>query len=201
MNTHSIETWVKLCAIAFFLALGSAIAVAQGITVAMQAHFALSGVKQVGDSTVGSVKITNKDILNALNATGQFDFASNAQIVFLSLEGQLPSIAVREGNGTNATTTDISDFFFITEPGEIHSPDHLHSYAIYVFNFDNRNGTSFTVSGLTLLHAGKITGPGIGPLTRDRTLTSTVNGSGAVDGASTVVRGTVNGGSAKAEMD
>jgi hypothetical protein len=192
---------MKLCAIAVFLALGSGLAVAQGITVAMQAHFALSGVKQVGDSTAASVKITNKDILNALNATGRFNFASNAKIVFLSLEGELPSIAVREGNGTNANTTDISDFFFITEPQEIHSANHMSSYAIYVYNFDNHNGTSFSVSGLTLLHAGTITGPGIGPLSRDRTLTSTVSGPGSFDGATMVVKGTVSGGAAKAEID
>jgi hypothetical protein len=77
----------------------------------------------------------------------------------------------------------------------------LHSYAIYVFNFDNQNGTSFSVSGLTLLHAGTINSPGIGTLTRDRTLNATVTGSGAIDGANMVVRGTVNAGSAKAEID
>jgi hypothetical protein len=191
---------MKFCAIAVLLVFGSGVAVAQGITVAMQVRFALSGVKQAGDSTA-SVKVTNKDILNALNATGQFDFASNAQIVFLSLEGELPSIAVREGSGTNATTTDISDFFFLTEPQEIHSPDHLHNWAIYVYNFDNHNGTSFSVSGLTFLHAGPINGPGIGTVSRDKTLTAAVNGSGTIDGANMVVRGTVNGGSAKSEID
>jgi hypothetical protein len=201
MNAHSARNWLKLSAIAGLLACGSGTVVAQGITVAMQAHFALSGFKQVDESTASSVKITNKDILNALNATGRFNFGSKAQIVFLSLEGELPSIAVREGNGTDAVTTDISDFFSITEPQEIHSSDHMHSYAIYVFNFDNQNGTSFSVSGLTLLHAGSITGPGIGTLTRDRTLNATVNGSGAIDSASMVVRGSVNGGSAKAEID
>ena len=200
MNTHSTRNWMKFCAIAVLLVFGSGVAVAQGITVAMQVRFALSGVKQAGDSTA-SVKITNKDILNALNATGQFDFASNAQIVFLSLEGELPSIAVREGSGTNATTTDISDFFFLTEPQEIHSPDHLHNWAIYVYNFDNHNGTSFSVSGLTFLHAGPINGPGIGTVSRDKTLTAAVNGSGTIDGANMVVRGTVNGGSAKSEID
>jgi len=200
MNTHSTRNWMKFCAIAVLLVFGSGVAVAQGITVAMQVRFALSGVKQAGDSTA-SVKVTNKDILNALNATGQFDFASNAQIVFLSLEGELPSIAVREGSGTNATTTDISDFFFLTEPQEIHSPDHLHNWAIYVYNFDNHNGTSFSVSGLTFLHAGPINGPGIGTVSRDKTLTAAVNGSGTIDGANMVVRGTVNGGSAKSEID
>jgi hypothetical protein len=201
MNTHSTRNWIKLCAIAVLLAFGSGAAVAQGITVAMQANFAFTGVKQTGDSTTASVKFTNKDILNALNATGQFSFPSNAKIVFLSLEAQLPSIAVREGSGTNATTTDISDFFFLTEPQEIHSPDHVHNYAIYVYNFDNHNGTSFSVSGLTFLHAGTITGPGIGAVSRDKTLTAAVSGPGTIDGATMVVRGTVTGGAAKSEID
>lgn len=191
---------MSLSVIAVFLAFGADVAVGQGITVAMQVRFALSGVKQVGDS-VGPVKIINKDILNALNATGQFNFGSGAQIVFLSLEGELPSIAVREGSGSNLVTTDVSDFFFITEPQEVHAADHLHSYAIYTYNFDNQNGTSFTVSGLTLLHAGTITGPGIGAVTRDKTLSSGVTGPGTFDGANMIVRGTVNGGSAKSEID
>lgn len=201
MNTHSTRNWIKLCAIVILLAFGSGVAVAQGITVAMQVHFALSGVKQAGDSVVAPVRITNKDILNALNDTGQFDFASNAQIVFLSLEGQLPSVAVRERNGSDVITTDISGYFSLDEAGEIHSPDHLHSYAIYIYNFNNHNGTSFSVSGLTLLHAGNISGPGISGLIRDRTLNSSVNGSGSSDGATMDVRGTVNGGAAKAEID
>jgi hypothetical protein len=201
MNTYSTRNSMKLCAIAVLLAFGSGVAAAQGIDVAMQAHFALSGFRQAGDSAVAPVKITNKDILNALNDTGQFDFASSAQIIFLSFEGQLPSVAVRERNGTNVVTTDISDYFDISEAGEIHTQDHLRSYAIYVYTFDNHNGTSFTVSGLTLLHAGNISGPGISGLVRDRTLNSSVNGSGRVDGATMDVRGTVNGGSAKAEVD
>jgi hypothetical protein len=201
MNTHSTRNWMKLSAIAVFVAFGSGAVVAQVTNVSMVTQIALSGVRQNGDSTVAPVRIANKDILNALNATGRFSFASSAQIILLSFEGQLPNFAVRERNGTDVTTTDISDFFFITEPQEIHSANHLSSYAIYVYNFDNGNGTSFTVSGLTLLHAGTITGKGISPLTRDRILTSTVNGSGAFNGATMDVRGTVHGGSAKAEVD
>ena len=192
---------MKLCAIAVFLAFGSVVAVAQVTNVAMVARFTLSGFRQAGESTAATVKITNKDILSALNDTGRFNFSSDAQIILLSFEGQLPNFAVRERNGANVTTTDISSYFFITEPLEVHRADHLTSYAIYIYNFDNQNGTSFTVSGLTLLHAGTITGPGIGRLTRDRILTSTVNGLGIFNGANMVVRGTVNGGAAKAEID
>jgi len=193
---------IKSWALAAMVALGVGVAHAQGVTnVAMVTQFALTGLRQAGPSTATPVKITNKDILAALNATGRFDFASNAQILLLSFEGELPNFAVRERKGTNVITTDISRYFFIIEPTEVHSADHLSGYALYIFTFNNENGTSFTVSGMTTLHAGTITGPGIGPLTRDRTLTSTVNGPGNMDGASIVLRGTVHGGSAKAEID
>jgi len=199
MKIHSTRNWIKVCAMGVFLAFGSVAAVAE-TNVSMVVRVTLSGFK--GDqSSAASFKITNKDILNALNDTGRFSFGSSAQIIFLSFEGQLPSIAIREKNGADVTTTDVSSYFFITEPLEVHSANHLSSYAIYVYNFDNGNGTSFSVGGMTSLHAGTITGPGIAPLTRDRILSSAVSGSGADSGDTIIVRGTVNGGSAKAEVD
>ncbi len=199
---HSTRNSIKLWTIGAFVALWCAVTHAQGVTnVAMVTQFALSGVKQATPSTMMPFKITNKDILAALNATGRFNFRSDAQLLLLSFEGELPTFAVRERNGTNVVTTDISAYFFITEPLEVHAANDSAGYAIYIFTFDNQNGTSFTVSGMTTLHAGTITGPGIGPLSRDRTLTSTVSGSGTVSGAGIVVLGTVHGGSAKAEVD
>jgi hypothetical protein len=194
---NDIKSW----ALSALVALGADLGHAYGATnVAMITQFALTGVKQNGSSTT-SVRISNKDILSALNDTGRFDFASNAQLIFLSFEGELPSIAVRERNGTDVVTTDVSSYFFISEPLEIHTGNHLTSYAIYVYTFNNRNGTSFSVSGLTTLHAGTINGPGIAGLVRDRILNSSVNGPGTFQGANMVVRGTVKGGSAKAEID
>src|ERR1051326_1584992 len=198
---YATRNWTKLWLIAI-LAAGTGLASAQkAITVAMTTQFSLTGIKQVSDSSTMSVKITNKDIIAALNDTGRFNFGNNAQIVFLSVEGNLPSIAVRERNGTNVITTDVSSYFFITEPIEVHAANHLAGYALWFFTFDNQNGTSFTISGMTTLHAGAITAPGIGTLSRDKTLASTVSGSGAVNGASIVVHGTVRGGSPKAEVD
>ncbi|PWU14798.1 MAG: hypothetical protein C5B50_16550 [Verrucomicrobia bacterium] len=186
--------------IAVFLAFSAGVTVAQ-VTVAMVTQFALSGFRQADQSFTAGVRITNKDILSALNASGQFNFQSNAQLILLSFDGNLPTFAVRERNGTNVTTTDISSYFVVSEPQELHSSDNLRGYAIYVFAFDNHNGTSFTVSGMTYLHAGLVSGPGISPLTRDRTLTASVYGSGTINDTAMVVRGTVNGGSAKAEID
>src|SRR5262249_35184046 len=116
MRMYSTRNWMKLWLISIFAVGGCGLASAQrAITVAMVAQFSLTGIKQVNESSTAPVKITNKDILAALNATGRFNFGNNAQILFLSVEGNLPSIAVRERNGTNAITTDISAFFFITE--------------------------------------------------------------------------------------
>jgi hypothetical protein len=200
MNKHSTRNWLTLCAIAVFLTIGSRVAVGAVTNVSMVVHFTLSGFK--GDqSSAAAFKITNKDILQALNDTGRFNFPSSAEIVFLSLDAELPSIAVRERNGADVITTDISSYFFLTEPLEIHNGPHLASYAIYGYNFDNQNGTSFSVSGMTTLHAGTITGAGIAPLVRDRILSATVSGSGTDNGDTIVLRGTVKGGSAKSEVD
>src|SRR5215475_4208170 len=170
MNKHSTRNWMPLCAIAVFLAIGSRVAVGAVTNVSMVAHFTLSGFKGDQSSAAAAFKITNKDILQALNDTGQFNFSSSAEIVFLSFEGELPSIAVRQRNGSDVTTTDVSSLFFITEPLEVHAA-HKVSYAIYIYNFDTQNGTSFAAGGMTTLHGGTITGPGIGPLDRDKTLT------------------------------
>jgi hypothetical protein len=190
---------MKLWLIGIFAA-GTAVADAQQpITVAMVTQFSLTGVKQVSDSSMGPVKIANKDILAALNDTGRFNFGNNAQILLLSVDGNLPTFAVREKSGTNVITTDISSYFFITEPLEVHAP--LAGYALWFFSFDNQNGTSFNVSGQVNLHGGTIIAPGGGNLSRDKTLTSTVSGSGTANGANIIVRGSVHGGSAKAEID
>jgi hypothetical protein len=198
---YSGRIWKKWGLVGIIVAGWSVAFADQPITVAMITQFSLSGVEQVSDSSMGSVRISNKDILAALNATGRFDFGNNAQIVLLSVDGNLPSIGVRERSGTNVITTDISSYFYITEPMEVHAAGDVAGFAIYVFNFDNHNGTSFRVLGETTLHAGTIIAPGGGQLFRDKTLSSTVYGSGAVNGATIVVRGTVHGGSAKAEID
>src|SRR5690242_20078416 len=118
MKTTSTTNWLKLCAIGLFLSFGSAVASAAVTNVAMVTQFALTGVRQVASSTATPVRIGNKDILAALDATGQFDFANNAQLILLSYEGNLPNFAVRERSGTNVITTDISRYFSLSEPVE-----------------------------------------------------------------------------------
>jgi len=196
---YSTKNRMRLWLIAIFAASTGLASAQKAITVSMVTQFSLSGVKQVSSSSTTGVRINNKDIIAALNDTGRFNFASSAQLVLLSVEGNLPNFAVRERNGTDVVTTDISSYFFVTEPLEVHAANHLAGYALWFFTFDNQNGTSFTVSGEVTLHAGAIAAPGGGNLSRDKTLTSTVSGSGSVNGENVVVRGSVHGGSAKAE--
>ena len=61
---------MKLAIISSFMALGMVAANAQsnGVVV-IPVNFALSGFKQTGDSTAAAVRVSNKDIFNALNGT------------------------------------------------------------------------------------------------------------------------------------
>src|SRR5262249_52369619 len=148
-----MKNGIGIAVLCWMLVFGSVVKSSAETNVVMVATFALSGVKQSGD-TVASVRITNKDILNALNDTGQFSFGSKAQIVLISVNDQLPSFAVREHNGSDVVTTDIGDFFVLVESTELHTSNNLTSYVIQDFEFDNQNGTSFSVSGLSTLKRG-----------------------------------------------
>jgi len=190
----------KLAALSAILAVGAAItSQAATYNVITVANFNLTGVKQNGDA-VAPVRMGNKDIIAALNATGRFDFGSGAQIVMISLEDQLPTFGVRERSGTNVVVTDISRYFSVSESSEVHTPNNLTSYVVQDFHFNGGNGISFSVSGLSTLRRVTITGPGIAPLSRVRQITSQVNGPGSVDGNDALFRGSMSSGSPTAEV-
>jgi hypothetical protein len=172
---------------------------AQTYNVVTVANFALTGVRQNGD-TATPVRIGNKEIIAALNATGQFNFGSGAKIVMISLEDQLPTFGVREGSGKDVVTTDIQNYFRVVESDEIHSANNLTSYVIQDYEFDNHSGTSFSVSGLSTLKRGSISGPGFGPLERVKQINSQVNGPGSMNGDDALYRGSMSAGSPKAEV-
>jgi hypothetical protein len=138
--------------------------------VTLVANNALSGFKQATGSKAAMIRITSKDLLAAVNNSGQFNFAKNAQLIFLSNEDQEPTIWVRQGSGANESLTDISEFFSITQPGEVDANHDLTSYAFRIFTFDDHNGLSFSVSGLTTMRRTHIVSRNIGPL---------INGTGA----------------------
>src|ERR1051326_763233 len=196
----AMKKQIKLAALSGIMAFAAAITNhAQSYNVITVANFSLAGVEQNGDA-VAPVRIANKDIITALNATGRFSFGSGAQIVMISLQDQLPTFAVQERSGTNVTRTDISSYFNLTESDEIHTPSNQTSYVIQDYHFNNRNGTSFSISGLSTLRRGNISGPGFGPLDRVVRITSQVNGPGSVNGDETLFRGSMSSGSPKAEV-
>lgn len=169
--------------------------------VALVANISLTGFKAAGDSNAAPVRITNRDILNALNASGNFSFSQSAQLLFVSFEDQEPTVRVRDTAGGTTTTTDISDFFSITQPEEVDANHELTSYAYRIFSFDNHNGTSFTVAGLITMQRGPITSRTIGQLLRVRTGMAQVTGSGTIGGTDVVLRGTINSGAPMSEVD
>ena len=168
--------------------------------VALIANIALIGYSQAEGSTATPVRITSKDLIVALNASGAFHFGSNARLIFLSAEDQLPTVWVREGSGANETSTSISDFFTISQPAEIDGNHNLTCYSIRIFSFDDGAGTTFTTSGMATLRRGRIISRTIGPLMRVTHAQTQVSGEGTVRSAKAVLRGTINAGSPKAEV-
>jgi hypothetical protein len=190
-----MKNWIGLMALMILMAqVGASHAQTNGgaTNVALVANIALSGFKQTGVSNVTRVRITTKDIISAINASGHFNFSKTAQLIFLSIDDQLPSVLVRDGNGTNQITTDISDFFNLEEPAEIDGRHNFVSYAIRVFNFDDHNGTAFRVSGFVTLRRRRIDSPDIGPLIRVKRADTEVSGEGTVKGAAVVLHGMIN---------
>jgi hypothetical protein len=192
---------MKLAGMSSLMLLGAITAVAQTTNVALVANIALTGFKQVGDSSAVPVRITSKDIIAALNASGHFGFGPGAQLIFLSNDDQLPTVSVRDSAGGATTMTDVSDFFTIDQPAEVDANGNLTSYSIRIFTFDDHNGTSFSVSGLTTMHRGNITSRDIGPLLRVKNSTVQVAGDGNLAGVPVVLHGTITGDSAKAQVD
>ena len=78
----------------FALAMSVASASAQSTNLMQKANFVLIGTTQTptGDK---SVRVVNKDILAALNATGAYNFGPKAALFFVSADDQPPGLVVR----------------------------------------------------------------------------------------------------------
>jgi len=196
-----MKTITRIGVISALLALTTGIAQAQTTNVYLKAYFVLSGVVQAGEGKATSVRIIDKDILAALNATGNFNFGSGAQLLTKSDSDQLPTFVVREKKGNQVTTTDVSNFLSLDETGEVNAQNGLVSYAIWVFTLNNQKGTSFSVSGFMSLFRGTIKSPGVGPLTRVFNAGGQVAGPGTVGGNEAVFRGQFAAGFPTAEVD
>jgi hypothetical protein len=155
-----------------------------------EASFALTAIMQTADGGTKTVRMTNKDVLAALDATGAFTFGADAKLLLRSVNGGLPYFVVREDGSTNEV--DISDYLSLTEPDDaVHSHNSVVNWGIWNYTLNSGGGTDFTFWTLTTLHTGAIpTGNG-GALLRTVNLSSVGSGPGHVNGANAQFSGKV----------
>lgn len=186
----------QIAVIGALLAMGIAQSYAQTPVVVSQLNVALSGF--AGDSSTATpVKITNKDVITALNnSSSAFGFGKSARLmIVVPAAGGSPSFLVREGG----TDTDVSSFFG-TDSSDVVS-NGKQQYEIFSLSFDNGAGTSFNVNGFATDHIGKVNGKDTGVLEDQvASFNSSVSGTGSKDGTFAILKGTVNAGGAKGEM-
>ena len=194
---------MKLAVIGTLIAIGISTANAQttNTNVVLGLNIALSGFRQADESNAAPVRITTKDVLNALNASsGGFNFGRSAKLVVVSSDGGGPSFFVREKTGTTTVSTDVSAYFTTSQTDEIIAKNG-NRYSILTVTFDNGAGTDFNVNGFATRKQGRLSGRGIGVITGVTTgLTATVSGTGHANGDSAVLKGTVGASGPKAEI-
>lgn len=177
------------------LALATSGAIAQSSNVVQRANFVLKGTTQT-PSGAKSIRVVNKDILAALNATGVYNFGPRATLLFISTGDELPVLIVREGTGRQATNTDVGDFFGVTEIGdEVRSPDDSTRWQTWIFALDNgnTNETAFQLWGATTIQSGATQTRRNEAGSGSPGLHSEVRGVGRVQGAITIFSGTISG--------
>ena len=188
----------QIAVIGALLAVGIAQSYAQTPTVVSQLKISLSGFAG-GESAAAPVKITNKDIINALNSSDSaFGFSNGAKLmVAVPADGGTPSFFVRDGG----TDTDVSDFFSTDSTSTIATSNGKTQYEIRDLSFANGAGESFDVNGFSTDKVGSVSGKDTGKLDNQViSSTSTVSGTGTVDGTDTVLKGTIGTSGAKGEM-
>lgn len=165
---------------------------AQSTNVVMDAYFVLNGLEQGPAGRVIGFRILSKDIITALNATGNFNFGSGARLLLSSTDDNVPDIVVRETTNGQVTTTDVGAYFGVADIGsEVHTPNHLLAWGVWEFSFDNEQGTDFHLQGLNTLRRKNLQAPNVGILTRAYQVVVPVSGQGDVKGTNSVFYGTV----------
>ena len=186
---------MRFALLTVLLVLATSSAIAQSTNVVQHAHFVLKGTTQTA-SGVKSVRVVDKDIIAALNATGAYQFGPRAALLFVSTDDQLPLLMVRDVSAGTVTTNDVSDYFGITEIGDgVHSPDGSIRWQTWNFAFDNgiTNETAFQLWGATTIQRSGVENGRNGEIANPPPLVSDVRGVGRVQGAVTIFSGTVSG--------
>jgi hypothetical protein len=191
-----------LALISGVLTLASSRAVAQSTNVVQHAYFVLKGLKQRPTGGVSAVRVSNKDILAALNASGNYNFSPGAVLLFVRTDDQSPSIVVREVNKDQVTDTDVGNYFGIKELGdEVHSQDDLTRWGTWSFAFDNGQETDFELRGFTTFFRRPPSSAGISTPMTLYAEQSGVNGVGGLGGVAVVFYGNVYGGNPSLEVE
>jgi len=188
----------QIAVIGALLAVGVAQSYAQTPVVVSQLKITLSGFAG-GESAAAPVKITNKDIINALNSSAAaFGFSNGAKLmVQVPADGGSPSFFVRDGG----TDTDVSDFFTTDSTSVIAASNGKTQYEIRDLSFSNGAGESFAVSGFSTDKVGSVNGKDTGKLNSQViSSNSTVSATGTVDGTHTVAKVSMGISGAKGEM-
>ena len=189
-----MRTIVRLGIIVGVCALLTSVCAAQSTNIVQHAYFVLTGLEQASNG-VSVVRVTNKDLLAALNATGAYNFGSGAMVLLVSTDNQVPSVMVRQTNGTQVVTTDVGNNFGITELGdEVHTRNGATRWATWEFAFDNGRETDFQLWGFTTEYIRVIQTAGVGALQGLYGELSHVCGQGGIGGQNVVYYGAVYGG-------
>lgn len=187
---------MRLAPLTALLALAVSSATAQSTNVVQRVNFVLKGTTQTS-SGAASVRVINKDIVAALNATGAYNFGPGAVLLFVSSNDHPPVLFVRDVSGGQTTNTDVSSYFDVTEiEGEVRSRNDSTRWETWHFAFDNGNTngeTGFELWGSTTIHRGAIHTPGIATVAGPQWVQSNVRGVGRVHGAVTIFSGTISG--------
>ena len=161
----------------------------QDYTTVKDAFFTLTAIVQTVDGLTSKVRITTKDIVAALNATGAFDFGRGAKLLLRSVNSALPYFVVRD-SGTNEV--DVSDFLTVADQDDaVHGHNSIDNWSIWDVTLSGGDAMDFEFWGLTTLHSGAISTGGGGSLERAVKIESVGSGPGHVNGANAQFTGTV----------
>lgn len=181
--------------IAALLVVALSRATAQSTDIVQRVAFVLKGIVQTS-SGAKTVRVGNKEILAALNASGAYKFGSNATLLFDLSDDQPPTLIVQDGTPGQTTNIDVSALFSISEIGdEVLSRHSNISWQTWQFGFDNGNTnaeTGFELWGSTIVRLGSTNTTGVGTFGGPPLVQSNVSGVGRLNGAVTVFSGTIS---------
>jgi hypothetical protein len=155
---------------------------------AKDAFVSLTAIVQTPDGGTNKVRVTNKDILAALNATGAFNFTNQPKLLMRSFNSGQPYFVVRD-SGTNEV--DVSEYLTVTAPDDaVHGQNSKVNWVMWNVTLTGNAGIDFAFWGLTTLHTGNIPTGGGGFLERTISLSSVGSGPGHINGANAQFSGT-----------